>query len=219
MIITIDGPAGAGKSTVARLVAERMGFELLDTGAMYRAVAWACLRGNIDLKDPHEIARVARSVSIRFDGPRVLVNGVDATREIRSPDVTSLASVVAAIPAVRERMVELQRIAAEGKNIVCEGRDQGTIVFPDADRKFFITASLEARARRRQAEMAGRGEYQSYKETLEQLRQRDERDRTRSVAPLVAAGDAIVIDTSELTVDEAVEQVLALLPSTKPNGG
>lgn len=208
MIVTIDGPAGAGKSTIARLLAEQLGFELLDTGAMYRAVAWACLTQNTDLEDRARIAEVARSVTIEFERQRVLVNGIDATAVIREPDVTRFASVVAAIPAVRERLVDLQRKAADGHDIVCEGRDQGTVVFPDAEAKFFVTASLQARARRRQAELAGTENHQSLSETLNQLQDRDRRDQNRDVAPMLPAPDAIRVDTSELTIDEAVSLVL-----------
>ena len=175
---------------------------------MYRSVAWSCLAKNIDMEDQDQIAFVARGVSIRFEDQTVYVNGTEATKAIRHPDVTRIASIVAAIPAVRERLVELQRMAAEGRNIVCEGRDQGTIVFPNADRKFFVTASIEARARRRQAELAGRETHQSLAETIDQLQQRDERDHTRDIAPLKPAEDAIEIDTSDLTIDEALEKVL-----------
>lgn len=207
MIITIDGPAGAGKSTIARLLSERLNFERLDTGAMYRSVAWACLEANIDLEDQAAVAVVVADFSIEFHGQRVIVNGTDATDRIRSSDVTSLASIVAAIPIVRERLVELQRLVAAGKDMVCEGRDQGSVVFPKADRKFFVTASLESRARRRQAENAGRDTHESFKDTLAQLRERDERDRSRDISPLVQPDDAIEIDTSDLTIDEAVDKV------------
>lgn len=207
MIITIDGPAGAGKSTIARLLSERLDFERLDTGAMYRSVAWACLTANVALEDKENIARVARGITIDFEGHQVIVNGSDATDRIRSSDVTGLASVVAAIPAVREKLVELQRHVASGKNMVCEGRDQGSIVFPDAERKFFVTASLESRARRRQAETAGRERHESFRDTMAQLRERDERDRSREISPLIQPEDAIEIDTSDLTIDEAVDLV------------
>ncbi len=215
MIITIDGPAGAGKSTIARLLAERLGFELLDTGAMYRGVAWACLSSNIDLERHADVARIAQAVTIRFERENVLVNGIEATHQIREPDVTAIASIVAAMPVVRERLVELQRTAASGRNMVCEGRDQGTVVFPNAERKFFVTASLEARAKRRQAELAGRDRHQSLKETVRQLAERDERDISRDIAPLKPAPDAIEIDTSDLTIDQALAKVQSLCVGTR----
>jgi CMP/dCMP kinase len=154
MIVTIDGPAGAGKSSAARELAARLGFQFLDTGAMYRAVTWACLRDRIDFEDQAAVAEVARGISIRFDGDRVFVNDTEVTREIRTVEVTHQTRHVAANNAVRAHLVELQRQLAGGANVVTEGRDQGTVAFPHAECKFYITADPRERALRRQRELA-----------------------------------------------------------------
>ena len=205
MIVTIDGPAGTGKSTAARRLAERLGFDHLDTGAMYRVVAWRCLQTQIDLDSHDQIADTARNCSISFEENRVLVDSVDVTDEIRSAEVTSTASIVAQVPRVRDRLVGWQRELAEDRDIVCEGRDQGTVVFPNAECKFFLTADVGERARRRQRELEGRGEAVDFEDLLRQQIERDARDQDREVAPLRPATDAIVIDTTSLSIDQVVE--------------
>jgi len=211
MIVTIDGPAGSGKSTVARRLAERIGFEFLNTGAMYRAVALACVRGRADLNDPEAVARCAMQSEITFPGDRPHLDGEDVTDELRSEPVSAAASRVALNPRVRDLLVEMQRRIAEGQDVVTEGRDQGTIVFPDAEVKIFLTASAETRAARRYAELAAiegaPPDDVTYAGVLAQIRDRDERDRNRPIAPLRPAEGAVVFDTSELTVEEAVERL------------
>lgn len=245
MIVTIDGPAGSGKSTASRLLAKRLGFRFLDTGAMYRAVALACLERAVDLEDADSVAEVAGQLTIGFDGERVFSDGKEVTHAIRSPEVTSAASVVAANPEVRRTMVDLQRREAAGaaaghagaadahagavsghagaaadrvstaaspgvEGIVSEGRDQGSVVFPNADFKFFLTASPEVRARRRLRELTEQGANVRFEQVLEQIHERDRRDATREVAPLLEPPDAVRIDTSSMSQDE----VLTLLVNT-----
>lgn len=205
MIVTIDGPAGSGKSTAARGLAERLGFQFLDTGAMYRLVAWSCLKNNIDLHDAEAVGRLAEQLEIEFSGTSVFVDGREVTDLIRGPEVTEAASIVAANPKVRRAMVAQQRKLAQGRDIVTEGRDQGTIVFPDAECKFFLVADPKERARRRQAELARQGVPVSLEDVLQQIRQRDQRDETRSVAPLREPEDAVRLDTSRLTVEEMID--------------
>jgi cytidylate kinase len=211
MIVTIDGPAGSGKSTAARQLSQRLGFEFLDTGAMYRAVALEVIRLEIDIDDAERVAEVARGIEIDALGPVVRADGRDVTAAIRGPEVTSAASKVAAIPEVRSAMVRLQRRAAQSRHVVSEGRDQGTVVFPDAQCKFFLTADANERARRRQHELAAQGEKIAFEDLLRQILERDTRDETRETAPLRAADDAIRIDTSRLSLDEVVRQMEAVV--------
>lgn len=207
MIITIDGPAGAGKSTVAKLLAQRLDFCFLDTGAMYRAVTWAALKANIDVHDHPAVAGVANNIDINFVGDCVIVNGQEVTSEIRTPYVTASVSEIADNATVRESMVHLQREIAAVGNYVCEGRDQGTIVFPTAECKIFLTASPEERARRRHLEMVKSGEEISPEEVLVQQTERDRRDETREVGRLTKAADAI----EYITDDKSLEEIIAEL--------
>jgi cytidylate kinase len=218
MIITIDGPAGAGKSTVSRGLARRLDFEFLDTGAMYRAVAWACLQRQINLDDSEKATAVAASLSLEVTEHGIHCNRQNVTEAIRSAEVSHGASIVAAIPGVRTEMVRLQRESADGRNIVTEGRDQGSVVFPDAECKFFVTASPRTRAERRKQELEERGQSCDLEDVLAQIIERDERDRTRSIAPLIEPEDAIAIDSSGITATEVIDRLEAiarerLLPS------
>lgn len=207
MIVTIDGPAGSGKSTAARRLAARLGFRFLDTGAMYRAVALECLSRGVAPDDAEGAAAIASGIRIELSGERVLINGRDATEAIRTPEVTAAASIVAVHPGVRAALVRLQREATLGANVVSEGRDQGTIVFPAAECKFFITADPEERARRRLAEVRQQGSEVTFEQMLAWIRERDERDEQRALAPLAPAPDAVLIDTSERTIDDVLAEL------------
>jgi len=211
MIVTIDGPAGAGKSTAARRLARRLDFRFLDTGAMYRAVAWAALERSLPWDQPNALVALARHVKIELDGKRVLVDGRDVSEAIRTTEVTAVTHYAANNPGVREHLVELQRRAAGSENIVTEGRDQGTVVFPNAECKVFLTASPEERARRRVVDLATRGEELSFEDVLELQSERDRNDQSRSVGPLVAAADAIELCTDGLTADEVVDRLEVLV--------
>jgi len=212
-IITIDGPAGSGKSTVSRLLAGRLKVQYLDTGAMYRAVAFQAKREGIDLKDREKISRLCGDLDLHFktlDGTtRLFVGAEDISASIRSPEMDMLSSAISAIKEVREAMTLLQRkMAGEGGGVVAEGRDMGTVVFPDADYKFFINADPKTRAGRRYRERLERGESVSRGEVEKELRKRDDQDMTRALAPLVPAKDAKIIDTTNLTVEDVVEKMV-----------
>jgi cytidylate kinase len=205
LVIAIDGPAGAGKSSVARAVAEKLGFTYLDSGAMYRCVALTCLEWGADPEQSGEATSTSESIEISFDGAEVLIDGVDVTDEIRSPEVTEAASKVAVHPGVREAMVTEQRRLIESGRYVTEGRDIGTVVAPDSPLKIFLTASPEIRAERRAAQTGG-----DATEILTAQTERDRRDSEREHGALATAGDAVEIDTSDMAIDEVVEQIAAL---------
>ncbi len=212
LVIAIDGPAASGKSTTARLVAEALGYVHVDTGAMYRAVTLKVLRAGMEPADAEGIGRLLADthVALRRDGSRthVILDGEDVTEEIRTPDVTRSVSMVARHRAVREAMVREQRRMGSEGGIVLEGRDIGTVVFPDADFKFFMVAGIEARARRRGEELRARGIVPDAGGLVEEIRERDRLDSTREESPLRKAEDAIEIDTSDLTIEEQVRVVV-----------
>ncbi len=208
-IVAIDGPAGAGKSTVARKLASRLGFTIIDTGAIYRSVALAALRAGIAWDDDEGLARLLDAgLGISLEGDRVLLHGEDVSEAIRTPEMSRGASVVSARPVVRQKLLQLQRdLGAQApRGAVLEGRDIGTVVFPDADVKFFLTASDEARASRRHAELVGKGVPVPLTEVLSDQRRRDKDDTERTLAPLRRAPDAVVVDTTGLDLDQVVER-------------
>ncbi len=212
--IAIDGPAGAGKSTVARLVAEELGYTYVDTGAMYRALALLALRCGVDAQDEEKLARLAESARLELmpgenGALKIFLNGEDVSREIRDPSVSQVVSHVARVPAVRRRLAELQRALARGGGVVMEGRDIGTAVLPGAEVKVFLTASVAERARRRREELAARGYKVNQRQVEEEIIQRDALDSSREVDPLMPAPDAFVIDCSSLTVEQVVRAIIS----------
>ena len=210
MIITIDGPAGAGKSSAARTLAHRLGFEFLDTGAMYRAVALVALRAGINLREEPALAALVEALRLEMPpGGRVLLDGVDVTEQIRTSAVTAATGAVADSPAVRRRLAQMQRDIAAGRNMVCEGRDQGTIVFPDAECKFFLFADPLERACRRQREMEARGEPIGLEQLLREQEIRDQRDAARDLAPMKPADDAVLLDSTRLGPEQVVQAMEA----------
>ncbi|ADI02249.1 (d)CMP kinase [Syntrophothermus lipocalidus] len=215
MKIAIDGPAGAGKSTLARRIAERLGILYVDTGAMYRALTWKALANKVNLKDKAELRNLAVRTDItlayNMGQVRVFCDGTEVTDEIRSPEVSRWVPVVAADEEIRAIMVEKQQAIAREQSVVMDGRDIGLCVLPDADYKFYLTASLEERARRRAKELVKKGYKVNFQEVKEEIRERDKLDTERLVGPLTVLPDSIVIDTSDMSPDEVVSRVLSLI--------
>ncbi|MEI6512473.1 MAG: (d)CMP kinase [bacterium] len=213
-VVAIDGPSGAGKSTVARGVAEALGYMVLDTGAMYRAVAFSAKKRGIATASINELTEMAASLDIRFVGdpqtPRLMVDGCDITDFIRTPEIGNLASAISAFEGVRKVLVEQQRRIGASGGIVTEGRDQTTVVFPDAKVKVFLDASAEERARRRYEELVEKGQDITYEDILAQQIERDERDSTRTHSPLRVAEGAVVIDSDKLSAEQVIERILEL---------
>lgn len=205
MIVTIDGPAGAGKSSAARGLARRLGFDFLDTGAMYRAVTLAGLRDGCDLADLKAVVPLLARIEIDMPAGRVILNGQDVSETIRTPEITAASGATAGNPTIRHHLVEQQRRLARGRNIVCEGRDQGTVVFPDAACKFFLSADSRERARRRHHELEARGEVQSLDAVLQAQEERDCRDAARDIGPMVPAADAIILDSTCMNLDQVLD--------------
>ena len=220
LIIAIDGPAGAGKSTLARRVALRLGAVYIDTGAMYRAVALWAMRSGIPLDDSHRLEALAKNASIEFiaGDDRLLLNGEDVTEAIRTLEVASAASEVAAVAGVRRQMVEMQREIAANSSVVMEGRDIGTVVFPDADVKIFLDATSEIRAQRRAEELGEKKIPFDLDRLRQQIEERDARDRNRTASPLLQAQDATYLDSSKLTPIEAEEAILKIIRTKTSNG-
>lgn len=211
-VIAIDGPSGAGKGTLSRLVAQRLGYHLLDSGALYRLTALAAMQADVDLNDPDAVAEVARHLAVRFevtDGDTlILLGGADVSLKIRSEAVSMNASRVAAYPPVREALLQRQRDFRQAPGLVADGRDMGTTVFPEAGVKIFLTASPEARAERRYLQLQEKGEVVDREALVRDIRDRDQRDSERSVSPLKPAADAHELDSTELSIDQVLEQIL-----------
>lgn len=216
-VLTIDGPSGAGKGTVSRIVARRVGWHYLDSGALYRAVGVAASWADIDTSDASALVRCTFDTRIRFveqgESLRVLVNDTDATEELRLETTGALASAIAAIPEVRAALKERQRAFRQPPGLVADGRDMGTVIFPDAPLKVFLTASAEERAQRRHKQLKEKGVSVNFGDLLREIMARDARDAQRAVAPLRPADDAVLIDTSGIGIDDVVAKVLGLLPA------
>ncbi|MGX6590815.1 (d)CMP kinase [Cetobacterium ceti] len=210
-VVAIDGPAGSGKSTIAKIIGKDYGLTYLDTGAMYRMVALYTLKNNISLENKKEIVNALEKIEIDIQGEKFILNGEDVSKEIRTPEVASIVSPVAAIKEVRVKLVELQREISSGKKVILDGRDIGTVVFPKADLKIFLVASPEERAKRRMKDYESKNIKENFEEVLASIKERDHIDSTRKESPLKKAEDAIEIDTSFLNISEVVDKISSLI--------
>ena len=217
MILTIDGPAGAGKSSVTRKLADRLGFQFLDTGAMYRAVTWAAMDATLDFSVEADLLELMKTLDIQLIDDIVLVNGADVTHKIRSREVTLNVSVIADSVPIRQRLIDLQRQMAANGNYVCEGRDQGTVAFPDAFCKIFLTASPAQRAQRRMDQLAATGQFVDYDQILREQAIRDRQDKSRPFGALAIAADAIEVNTDYKTMDEVVHELEVIAREKLPS--
>lgn len=210
-IIALDGPAGSGKSTIAKVIAKNFGLTYLDTGAMYRMVALYILENNIDFNNVADVENILNNIKVDIIDDKFILNGKDVSLEIRTPEVTKIVSPVSAIKAVRVKLVDLQREISKGKKVILDGRDIGTVVFPNADLKIFLVASPEERAKRRVKDYASKGIIEDFKTVLKDILERDHTDSTRKESPLKKAEDAIEVDTSFLNIEESVQTISNLI--------
>ena len=215
-IVAIDGPAGAGKGTITKLVGEKLGLVNIDTGATFRCVALNMIQEHIDIQEEEKIEKMLNNINIEMhtDG-KIFLNGEDVTHRIRENDVNGLVSPVSTLPVVRNKLLEVQRNIAKGKNVIMEGRDIGTVVFPNADVKIYLDAAAEERARRRVLQNQEKGIESSYEEVLKGIKDRDKRDSTREIAPLKKAEDAMYVDSTNLSIEQVVNQIVKIIENNK----